>query len=146
MRGFSAGKFAGKFSVGKFLAGVFSVWAGSIFALAVAISPARADDIPTLHVEQVCHGIVNQSGDSLTAGDPKVQFQQCMDAEKADRDALAKEWSTFTADDKRHCTDESRMGGDSSYTELITCLEMARDVRSLRAGNGLTPGAGQHKP
>jgi hypothetical protein len=24
------------------------------------------------------------------------------------------------------------MGGDSSYTELLTCLEMARDVRALR--------------
>jgi hypothetical protein len=24
------------------------------------------------------------------------------------------------------------MGGDSSYTELLTCLEMARDVRTLR--------------
>jgi hypothetical protein len=24
------------------------------------------------------------------------------------------------------------MGGDSSYTELLTCLEMARDVRNLR--------------
>jgi hypothetical protein len=23
------------------------------------------------------------------------------------------------------------MGGDSSYTELLTCLEMARDVRSM---------------
>jgi hypothetical protein len=23
------------------------------------------------------------------------------------------------------------MGGESSYTELITCLEMARDVRKL---------------
>jgi hypothetical protein len=23
------------------------------------------------------------------------------------------------------------MGGDSSYTELLTCLEMARDVRAL---------------
>lgn len=136
MRGFSAGRFS---------ASLYSVWAGSIFALAVATFPARADDIPTLHVEQVCHGIVNQSGDSLTAGDPKVAFQQCMDAEKADREALAKEWSTFTADDKRHCTDESRMGGDSSYTELITCLEMARDVRGLRSGNGLTPAAGQHK-
>jgi hypothetical protein len=141
MRGYSAGGF----SAGRSSASLFSVWAGSIFALALVALPARADDIPTLHVEQVCHGIVNQSGDSLTAGDPKVQFQQCMDAEQADREALAKEWSTFNADDKRHCTDESRMGGDSSYTELITCLEMARDVRSLRAGNGLTSPAGQHK-
>ena len=111
---------------------------GAALAVAFSILPVSADDVPTLHVEQVCHGIVNQSGDSLTAGDPKVAFSQCMDAEQADREALSKEWSTFNADDKRHCTDESRMGGDSSYTELITCLEMARDVRSLRSGNGLT--------
>jgi hypothetical protein len=25
------------------------------------------------------------------------------------------------------------MGGESSYTELLTCLEMARDVRAMRA-------------
>jgi len=24
------------------------------------------------------------------------------------------------------------MGGESSYTDLITCLEMARDVKKLR--------------
>jgi hypothetical protein len=37
------------------------------------------------------------------------------------------------------------MGGDSSYTELLTCLEMARDVRNLNTDvNGLgiaSPGA-----
>ena len=116
----------------KLSASMFLVSVGSLFALTAAALPTRADDVPVLHVEQVCHGIVNQSGDSLTAGDPKVAFDQCMAAEKADRDTLSKEWSTFNADDKRHCTDESRMGGDSSYTELITCLEMARDVRKLR--------------
>jgi hypothetical protein len=25
------------------------------------------------------------------------------------------------------------MGGESSYTELLTCLEMARDVRALHS-------------
>ena len=33
----------------------------------------------------------------------------------------------------RHCVNETTMGGLSSYTELITCLEMARDVRALRS-------------
>ena len=34
------------------------------------------------------------------------------------------------------------MGGDSSYTELLTCLEMARDVRQLHSeGQTLAPGA-----
>jgi hypothetical protein len=116
----------------KFSATVFSAWIGSIFALAVAVPSVRSDDIPVLHTEQICHGIVNQSGDSLTAGDPKVAFSQCMDAEQKDRETLSKEWSQFTADDKRHCTAETTMGGESSYTELVTCLEMARDVRKLR--------------
>jgi hypothetical protein len=44
---------------------------------------------------------------------------------------MIKVWSTFSADDKRHCIAETIMGGKSSYTELITCLEMARDVRAL---------------
>jgi len=34
------------------------------------------------------------------------------------------------------------MGGDSSYTELLTCLEMARDVRQLHSeGQTLAPGS-----
>ena len=30
------------------------------------------------------------------------------------------------------CINESVMGGEASYTELLTCLEMARDVRAMR--------------
>jgi hypothetical protein len=30
------------------------------------------------------------------------------------------------------------MGGTASYVELITCLEMKRDVAQLPAGRGLT--------
>ena len=38
------------------------------------------------------------------------------------------------------------MGGESSYTELLTCLEMARDVRNMRSeaegkGKAAAPGA-----
>jgi hypothetical protein len=60
-----------------------------------------------------------------------VTFDQCIQAEQDERDAMIKQWSTFSADDKRHCIAEATMGGDSSYTELLTCLEMARDVRTL---------------
>jgi hypothetical protein len=54
-----------------------------------------------------------------------------MKAEQTDRESMIKEWSTFSASDKQHCIAEATMGGDSSYTDLITCLEMARDVRTL---------------
>jgi hypothetical protein len=36
------------------------------------------------------------------------------------------------------------MGGDSSYTELLTCLEMARDVRGMQ-GTQAVPRAGQSR-
>jgi hypothetical protein len=54
-----------------------------------------------------------------------------MKSEQTDREAMIKEWSTFSADDKSHCITETTMGGEASYTDLVTCMEMARDVREL---------------
>jgi hypothetical protein len=34
--------------------------------------------------------------------------------------------------DRAHCVNESTMGGESSYTDLLTCLVMARDVGTMR--------------
>ena len=61
-----------------------------------------------------------------------MTLKECLDAEQADRETMKNEWSTFSAADKKHCIAEATMGGESSYTELVTCLEMARDVRKLR--------------
>ena len=64
---------------------------------------------------------------------PSLIFDQCIKAEQLDRDTMIKEWDTFSADDKRHCIALATTGGESSYTELLTCLEMARDVRKLHS-------------
>jgi hypothetical protein len=52
-------------------------------------------------------------------------------SEQATRDEIKKEWSTFTTADKTNCVALAKTGGESSYTELLTCMEMARDVRKL---------------
>ena len=57
--------------------------------------------------------------------------EKLVDSEQVVRAELAKQWSTFAPADKTSCVNDSRMGGESSYTELLTCLEMARDVRSM---------------
>ena len=93
---------------------------------------ARSDQYPVLDVAPVCHGIANQS--DLEAGLRATNFDECVKGEQDNREAMIKEWSTFNSDDKTHCIAETTMGGESSYTELITCLEMARDVRNLRNG------------
>jgi hypothetical protein len=92
-----------------------------------------ADSVPTLNVEQVCKGIAQQGGVSFHDTDIAEEKQNCLDSEQAIRDQLEKEWSSFIGADKAACTNESKMGGESSYTELLTCLEMARDVRNLQS-------------
>jgi hypothetical protein len=97
-----------------------------------------ADDVPTLNVEQVCKGIAEQGGVTFHDAAVGEEKQNCIDSEQAIRDQLVKEWSTFAARDKVACTNESRTGGESSYTELLTCLEMARDVRAMNNGQKAT--------
>lgn len=91
-----------------------------------------ADGVPNLNVEQVCEGIAKQGG--VTFHDPAIakEKKNCVDSEHQVRDQLAKQWSNFSTADKVSCVNESRMGGESSYTELLTCLEMARDARAMR--------------
>lgn len=108
------------------------VWAGASALLALTAA-ARSDEVPNLHVEQLCRGIASQSADQVMAeAYPAVTFERCMQAERDDREELQKQWGGFTADDRRHCVAEATMGGSSSYTELLTCLEMARDVKKLQ--------------
>jgi hypothetical protein len=94
--------------------------------------PVVTDGVPQLNVEQVCEGIAKQGG--VTFHDPAIaqEKKNCLESEEAIHDELVKQWSSFTAADKTSCVNESKMGGESSYTELLTCLEMARDVRAMR--------------
>ncbi len=104
----------------------------AVLVLGAHLAVPAADSVPSLNVEQVCQGIAQQGG--VTFHDPQIaqEKKDCLDSEQAIRDELAKQWSNFNATDKVACTNKSRMGGNSSYTELLTCLEMARDVRALR--------------
>jgi hypothetical protein len=94
--------------------------------------PAQSDEYPVLNVLPLCRGITSQVADPLQAGDRKVSLDECLKAEQQDRQTMIQEWPTFSASDRKHCIAEATMGGESSYTELVTCLEMARDVRKLR--------------
>jgi hypothetical protein len=98
--------------------------------LLVAIWPAFADDIPNLNVDPVCRGIAQQAKDPGEKGGPDLAFSQCVKSEQAVREKLNKEWSTFAPTDKSHCVG-SQLSAYASYTDLLTCLEMARDARKM---------------
>ena len=88
---------------------------GVVPALAIAMTmtailSARSDEIPTLDVGPVCRGIASQSGEELEAGLESTSAQ-CVKSEQEVREQLRKEWSTFSAADKRHCVTLSKIGG-----------------------------------
>jgi len=98
--------------------------------------PVQSDEVPVLNVLPLCRGIASQGDAPLQAGDRAVSVEECLKAERVDRNTIKQEWSTFSGTDKKHCISEATMGGESSYTELLTCLEMARDVKKLRLSPG----------
>ena len=99
------------------------------FAVAGA-DVARADDVPELNVDPVCRGIAQQALTPGEKGGPDLAFSQCVSSEQAVRQQLVGEWSTFKAAEKTNCV-ASEQSALPSYTGLISCLEMARDVRQL---------------
>jgi hypothetical protein len=123
---------------GHFVCGV------TILTIIPTIALGASDAIPTLDVRPVCRGIASQSSDPGVGEKNQTQaFQQCLESEQAVLEQLKQKWSDFSAADKRHCVTLATTGGESSNTELLTCLEMARDVRLLRSAYS---GAAATKP
>jgi hypothetical protein len=126
---------------GLFVCGV------TILTIVPSILWARSNEIPTLDVRPVCRGIASQSADPGVGQRGQAEtYRQCMESEQAVREQLKGEWSAFSAADKQHCVTLATTGGESSNTELLTCLEMARDVRVLRSAATAPSGADTTKP
>jgi hypothetical protein len=99
-------------------------------ALLFVGASALADDVPALNVDPVCHGIAQQAATPGEKGGPDLAFSQCVKSEQAMRQKLIGEWSTFVPADRKNCVGDT-MGALASYTDLVTCLEMARDARKM---------------
>jgi hypothetical protein len=63
--------------------------------------------------------------------------------ENVARDKLEQEWSQFSPAQRTECVRLVTLGGGPSYVELLTCLELAKQVKELPAagpnGNGGEP-------
>lgn len=55
----------------------------------------------------------------------------CRTDEDTAKKTLADGWATFLAADRTTCEHMIRMGGQPSYVELLTCLELAQQTRSI---------------
>ncbi|WP_213736924.1 hypothetical protein [Bradyrhizobium sp. dw_411] len=78
-----------------------------------------ADTVPSFDIVRECR---SEGGSAAT-------LERCAADEAAARDQLQPQWAQFTPRDKTVCLRETSMDSTPSYVELLTCLEMARDVK-----------------
>ncbi len=58
-------------------------------------------------------------------------FEACMRDEQDTRAQLASQWDKFAAPDRETCAQDEQSGGTPRYVELLTCLQISRDAKSL---------------
>jgi len=80
---------------------------------------AVADTVPKYDFAQECR----------FEGGTKEMQDRCATDETQARDQLQKEWIQFSASAKTQCNLEATADSTPSYVELLTCLEMERDLK-----------------
>ena len=101
-------------------------------ALVAQLTVAFADGVPHYNLEPLCRGIAQQGGMSLLPNQsPKKDYRSCIASEMKVRKQLVKLWPTFKASNKANCIGENSAGGLSSYTGLLSCLQMAKEAGKM---------------
>lgn len=91
-----------------------------IIAVATLSPVAVSDTVPAFDIVRECR-FENES--------TPAAFDRCSNEETDARDKLQTEWTKYVATDKHTCLVETTIGGFVSYVELLTCLELANDLR-----------------
>ncbi len=63
--------------------------------------------------------------------------EACLADETDAQNTLKLSWPKYPATDKTICSGMTTAGGPASYVELVTCLEVLRDARSIEATDPL---------
>jgi hypothetical protein len=95
------------------------------FLLSAHLLVAVADAVPNVDVKKTCNDTA-----SVLGGPTQRDLDGCVTDEQDAQSLLAKQWGQYAPVDKQRCV---RASSDylPSYVELLTCLEMAKQARTL---------------
>ena len=103
-----------------------------VAALAIVAKPfaAFADEVPMFDVKQTCKTDTQAfQGTAGQASDPG-----CLGDEQKARATLVSEWAQYAPASKRECVQVQGDGsGPQSYIELLTCLQIAKEAKGIKA-------------
>jgi hypothetical protein len=89
-----------------------------IVILATLLPVAVTETVPKFDIARECR----------LEGGSTPDLNRCSRDEAAALERLKTEWAQLVGAEKKTCMGEITIGGFASYVELLTCLEMARDV------------------
>jgi hypothetical protein len=93
--------------------------------LGAFITVAASDGVPTFNTRPTCADAAKEISVTRTT-------EICERSEQQARAELASRWSKFPAADRKTCVATTMIGGFPSYVQVLTCLELARDARTLK--------------
>jgi hypothetical protein len=94
----------------------------------------RGDSPPTLQVGPSCEAA---GRGAVVLGRNK---EACLADETTAQDTLKQNWPKYPGTDKTTCTGMTTTGGPASYVELLSCLEILRDAKSIEGSDPLAGG------
>jgi hypothetical protein len=109
----------------------------SIVSLQLIISVA--DRIPHFDLEPACR---DWAAGSIGL---KQELGLCLSDEQEARQQLERAWGEFSGADRESCIRLEKPGGDPTYTELLTCLEMARESKKLPHDDAVASGSSHRR-
>jgi hypothetical protein len=84
--------------------------------------------VPSYNIDAICRGAASISHVLETTAPDNAQ--NCREDERSARQQLLQQWTQFDASDRVMCDGAAQSGTvEPTYTELMTCLEVARDNR-----------------
>ena len=94
-------------------------------AMTLGLQPmvAFADEVPTYDVRATCRAEAQDVASFGTAA-------TCMTQEQKARETLVSQWGQFAPESRTTCM-EAQAGFSPSYVELLTCLQIAKEVKGL---------------
>jgi hypothetical protein len=94
-------------------------------SLGAQVELAVADSPPKLNVGPSCDAAARAA---ITLG---RTTEMCMGDERAAQDQLTSNWSQYSRAHKMQCVGMITTGGQSSYVELISCLDIMKDAAGI---------------
>lgn len=108
----------------------------ALLAVPLGLQLAVADTVPSWDVTPSCRGAA-EAGFMLPDDD---RLKTCIESENRTRDQLKDQWSSFEAGDRARCVQSIRWFAPT-YTELVSCLEMAKFARERPPKGAETTGS-----